>query len=147
MPSAGRHMVIDASAAAFLVLPGVSGSLEKRLQEVRNSGGRLLAPSILASEVAAAITKVLRMRKITRSEAEESFENWQQLLAADVFELLHANSLLSEAFDLSVRTHHALHDCLYLAVAQREQATLLTADNVFARKARAEHIDTEAIGV
>ncbi|HEY4115125.1 MAG TPA: type II toxin-antitoxin system VapC family toxin [Rhizomicrobium sp.] len=139
-------VVLDASAAVFLVLPGAPvANLSRILQDVRIDGSRIIAPSILASEVAAAITKMLRMRRITRSEAEEAFEVWQQLLATDLFDLTDANALLKHAFDLSIRVHHPLHDCLYLVLALRDRAAYLTADEIFARKAHALGIHIELV--
>jgi predicted nucleic acid-binding protein len=119
--------------------------LEERLQDARRRGGRLLAPSILASEVGAAITKSFRMRRMTRFEAEAAFENWRQLIAVDLFDLVDANDLLGEAFQYSIRLHHALHDCLYLVLARKERAAFLTADEVFARKAISEGVTAELL--
>jgi predicted nucleic acid-binding protein len=139
-------IVVDSSAAVLLILPGPADAvLNDRLRTVRSAGGGLLSPSILASEVAAAITKALRLRRMTRSEAEEAFNNWLHLLATDLFDLTDANTILAEAFELSVQLHHALHDCLYLVLAQSRSATLLTCDSAFARKARAQGVHIEFI--
>jgi predicted nucleic acid-binding protein len=140
------RIVVDSSAAVLLILPGPGDALlADRLRSVRSNGGALLAPSILASEVAAAITKALRLRRMTRTEAEDAFNNWLQLLATDLLDLTDANTILADAFELSVQLHHALHDCLYLVLAQSRSATLLTCDSVFARKADAQGVHTELI--
>ncbi|MBV8799235.1 MAG: type II toxin-antitoxin system VapC family toxin [Alphaproteobacteria bacterium] len=139
-----ERAVVDASVAVLLVLPGTGDP--SLLHSLRNGGTRLYAPSIIASEVAAAITKNLRLRQITRFEAQDSFSNWEQLLEADLLDLIDANSLLREAFDLSVQLHHALHDCIYVALAKRERATFITCDKVFARKAGGAHVNTEVLG-
>ena len=42
--------------------------------------------------------------------------------------------------------NHSLQDCIYLAIAERLNATLITADAKFVAKARASHPRVELLG-
>ena len=68
------------------------------------------------------------------------------MLRANVFDLSPANDLLEDAFELSLKLHHPLHDCLYLALAQSRKAAVATRDSILARKARELRLETELIG-
>jgi predicted nucleic acid-binding protein len=139
-------LVVDASAVVQLLLaetgtePVDAGLLHDPRWSV------LLAPSILVSETAAAITKKVRRKDITSVSAREAFRDWQAMLGEDVFALVPANDLIGDAFELSLKLHHPLHDCLYLALAQRHAAAVATRDIVLSRKARELGLEAELIG-
>jgi predicted nucleic acid-binding protein len=140
-------LVIDASIAVMLMVPNAAASsIDRNLLQDADPLSSFLAPSIIATEVAAAITKLLRQRRISVADANESFRNWREFLASDILSLIPANMLLSASFDLSVRLHHPLHDCLYMALAHRQKAGLITADRVLAEKARLLGLRTEFVG-
>jgi predicted nucleic acid-binding protein len=105
----------------------------------------LIAPSILVSETAAAITKKLRRKEIRQEAAMEAFRDWQAIQGDRVFTIFPANDLVDVAFALSLRLHHPLHDCIYLALAQAQEAAIATSDGVLARKARELGIATEFV--
>lgn len=46
-------------------------------------------------------------------------------------ELFPTEELLRDAFELSLELEHAMYDCLYLALALRQDAALVTADAAF----------------
>lgn len=104
-----------------------------------------MAPSILVSETAAAITKKLRRKEIRRESAMEAFRDWQMILGDRVFTIFAANDLVDTAFEFSLRLHHPLHDCIYLALAQSQEAAIATCDDALARKAREIGIAVEMI--
>jgi predicted nucleic acid-binding protein len=138
-------LVIDASLAVQLLLEEKgSESIETFL-----AGGTewypLIAPSILLSETAAAITKKVRRKEIGQGFAREAFREWRNVVAAQIFQLVPANDLLESAFELSLSLHHALHDCLYLVLAQEREAAIATHDAVLARKAREIGIEPQLI--
>ncbi len=56
-----------------------------------------------------------------------------------------ANELLDDAFDLSISLHHGLHDCLYLALARRQAASLITCDGVLAGKAKSLRLAVDLV--
>ena len=139
--------VIDASAAFLLLLPNSrAASLEQRLFLQLGDLDVLLAPSIIVTEVAAAITKSVRQGKITGTAAKEAFANWRDLIGAEMILLTAANTLVDDAFALSLRLHHPLHDCLYAALALQRNAAIITCDDSFARKAVSLGLQAELIG-
>jgi predicted nucleic acid-binding protein len=140
-------LVVDASAVVQLLLaePGTEPVDASLLHDPRWSV--LLAPSILVSETAAAITKKVRRKDITSASAREAFRDWRAMLGGDVFALVPANDLIDNAFELSLKLHHPLHDCLYLALGRERSAAIATRDLVLARKARELGLEAELIGV
>ena len=144
-PAQPNAFVIDASIAVQLVLEEpCSPEIETFVFE-RPNGALLLAPSILANETAAAITKKLRRKEIDLLSARKAFSDWRQLIADELFDLVPANNLLTAAFELSISLHHPLHDCLYVALAQSHKAAIVTRDVALARKARQIGIEAELI--
>ncbi|HEX3673492.1 MAG TPA: type II toxin-antitoxin system VapC family toxin [Rhizomicrobium sp.] len=141
-----RIIVIDASIAVQLVLTEpATDAVDAAV--LRNADvDSLIAPSILVSETAAAITKKCRRKEITPVSAREAFQVWQEMLADGLFELVPANDLIDEAFALSLRLHHSLHDCLYIALAQSRAAAIATRDIALAGKTKALGLETELIG-
>lgn len=49
------------------------------------------------------------------------------------------NRVITEAHALAIKMGHVLPDCIYLAMAKRLDVPLVTADEVFAKKARKLH--------
>jgi predicted nucleic acid-binding protein len=106
----------------------------------------LIAPSILATETSAAITKKVRRKEISEISALEAFRAWREILDRGLFELAPANDLIDPAFELSLRLNHPLHDCLYIALAQRHECALATRDAAMDSKARTLRMQVELIG-
>jgi predicted nucleic acid-binding protein len=143
-PQAGL-LVVDASLFVQLFVEEPATAAIAAYLSEQHKTDRFLAPSILASETAAAITKKLRRREIDIRSAREAFAGLQQTLREGVFELLPANDFIEAAFDLSVQLHHPLHDCLYLAIAKAHTAMFATRDDVLAVKARAIGIEADLV--
>jgi predicted nucleic acid-binding protein len=138
-------LVVDASVAVQLILQQDATTTADAVLLRDTRWLRLIAPSILASETAAAITKKLRRLDIDETSAREAFDTWRDMLDDEVFELTPANDLLDAAFELSLQRRHSLHDCLYLALAQANGAALATRDTALAQKAQELGIATELI--
>jgi len=139
-------LVVDASIGVQIVLAEPTSEAVKALLIGSADWHPLIAPSILVSEAAAAITKKVRRREISVASAREAFRTWTELVDRGLFVLTPANDLLDDAFELSLKLHHPLHDCLYLALAQSRKAAIATRDTILARKARELRLETELIG-
>lgn len=114
-------IVLDASVALKLLLPEADSAAALRLLD---NPIVLVAPDILPVELAAAIAKYHRRRLITLDEARAS-----AAAAGRVVTDLHpSRDLLAPAFELSLLLRHGVYDCLYLVLARRLSAPLLTAD-------------------
>jgi predicted nucleic acid-binding protein len=105
------------------------GSVAVRLYLSAHRDDRLIS-DFAAAEVAAAISRLVRMRLLTGEEASArlgDFEIWRAAASASV-EIHAADARLAYAyvrrFDLMLRAPDALH----LAVARRFDATLVTLD-------------------
>lgn len=114
-------VVVDASVAVKWVIPEV---LSDRADALRGRADRLLAPDLLLTEAANALWKKLLRREITAREATRALD----LLMASGLDLRPSAPLLGRALVLARRLRHPVYDCVYVALAQAEGATLVTAD-------------------
>jgi predicted nucleic acid-binding protein len=123
-------IVVDASVAVKWVIPE---ELSDQAESLRGRADRLLAPDLLLPEAANALWKKLLRREITTSEAAQAID----LLMASGLDLRPSGPLLGRALTLAQRLRHPVYDCVYVALAQAEGATLVTADQrLLARIAR-----------
>jgi predicted nucleic acid-binding protein len=96
---------------------------------------KLLAPELIRLEVAGALCRRVRNGELNASEAETRCQHWLSELHKGLFTLTPDRDLLPEAIALSMKLKHPLPDCLYLAVAIRFHAPLITADRPFHERA------------
>ena len=113
--------VLDASAAVRLILgdPAAAG-----LAQQIGEAALVLAPELMLSEVANTLWKLWRADLLNNLDP-------QQLLAdaGDLVDRLEPDRhLQTEALALACHLNHPVYDCLYLALARREAATLISAD-------------------
>jgi predicted nucleic acid-binding protein len=125
-------IVVDASVAVkwFLPEPG-----EAAAREVLAGGEKLMAPALIRVEVAAGITRKARLGEIENRDAARAVNLWFQALVDGVVTLVAGDTDLKEAAKLALLLRHPLQDCLYLALAIRLAAPLITADQQFAVRA------------
>lgn len=125
-------LVVDASVAAKWVLPE-AGSV--RAEELFLSGEALIAPSLVVAEIGNAICKRAVQGEMRSEQALVALNT-----AISLFnDLVPMESLGARAASLAIELRHPIYDCFYLALAERERATLITADEPLfaaARKAR-----------
>jgi predicted nucleic acid-binding protein len=120
------NYVIDASVAVKWVLPEIDSPIALRLRSEARAGMHLLfAPDIYPFEVGNALTRAERKGLIPAGDAQTHLLN---ILATppvlfDSLNLLHRAMSISSAFRLG------LYDCLYVALAERRQCQLVTADD------------------
>jgi predicted nucleic acid-binding protein len=89
----------------------------------------LAAPRLIVHEVASALSKLSRRRKISSVQADyafRSFDLYRPRLVGDL-------DLASPALALSLLHQMSYWDCLYLALAIERRADLITADRRFYR--------------
>jgi predicted nucleic acid-binding protein len=99
--------------------------------------GKLLAPELIRLEVSAALCRRVRTGGLDAEDAEARCQHWLAELSKGLFSLTPDRDLLPEAIALSTKLKHQAHACLYLAVAIRSHAPLITADREFHDRARA----------
>jgi predicted nucleic acid-binding protein len=130
--------VVDASVAVKWILPESGSSAAAALRELNDD---LSAPSLIAVEVGNALWKAVRRGSVTRSEALEGFE----AALISLQSLIPIEELRVRALTLAIELRHPIYDCFYLALAQRENALLVTADEVMFTAARKAKIKARRI--
>src|SRR5712691_4206790 len=117
--------VLDASVGFKWAVSETDSDKANRLRDdFRNAVHVLLAPDVLPGEVGPALTRAERQGKIPVGDAV--------ILLNDVLQtcsVLHASyPLLLRACEISSQTRVGFFDCLYVALAERENCQLVTAD-------------------
>lgn len=120
--------VLDASAAVRLILADPAAA---ELAESIREAALVLAPELMLSEVANTLWKLQRAEQLADLDPQE--------LLADARELVDRvepdRHLHAEALALACHVDHPVYDCLYLALARREAACLISTDRRLLRLA------------
>ena len=118
-------LVIDASVALKLIFDEGDSKLAVDVFAAANS----LAPELLKIETGNRIARAVFSGEFSLSEgvlAQRTIEN-------SIVRFYPDRNLLERAFLLSSTLNHAIYDCIYLALAEQENACLVTADGRFCR--------------
>jgi predicted nucleic acid-binding protein len=122
--------VIDASAAtAWLANEPDSADLDTLIVK----GEDLIAPDLIIAEIGNALWKKSRAGDFDIARTEEAF----RLLKDAGLRLTESGTLVVEAVRLASRLSHPVYDCLYLGLAQKRGAELVTLDKRMAAAAAA----------
>lgn len=92
----------------------------------------LFAPDLILFEVANAMQKAVAARRITVAEGWTALDE----LPGEVRALVPSAPLLPLAFAVATELPHPVYDCVYLALAERDDALVVTADDAFLDKLR-----------
>lgn len=120
--------VIDASVALKWYVPEQDSPIA--LELLSEPGAALHAPGLLRIEIANAMWRLARTGQI-------SHEIWPQAHSELVLSIDHwhsSSALLGEAMMLARDLNHPVYDCIYVALAKRIDAKLVTADQRLAGK-------------
>jgi predicted nucleic acid-binding protein len=123
-------LVVDASVIAKWLFAEVDSDKARALYtEARTGRLSLIAPQILPVEIGC----VLYVRVLRRLlEAVEALALYRRFEVA--CPTLHDISRLAPAaLELALQYQHSVYDCLYVALAMREQGELITADQQLVR--------------
>ena len=125
------RVVLDASVALKWVLnePDSEIALQVR-SEIRQQLHQILAPDTFLAEIGHALTRSERKGLI---RPPESLTFYGDILstAPDLHSII---PLMPRAIELSSQVRHGVYDCLLIALGERENCSVLTADNAFAAK-------------
>jgi predicted nucleic acid-binding protein len=117
-------LVIDASVAVKFV--SNEGGRAEALS-YGDEAARMIAPDWLRVEVAHTLWRKVSMELLSREQAEQAAQG-----LPDFFDHFHlASELLVASYQLAFELKHGIYDCLYLALAIREDCSVLTADRKF----------------
>jgi predicted nucleic acid-binding protein len=116
-----KHFVIDASVLVKLFFEEEHSRASVHYVE---NASELLAPDLIWVETANVVWKRLRRGEVAAEDAGELVQEMLRLpiLTSASFELV------SPAMALAADTGRTVYDCLYLALAIRENVPLLTGD-------------------
>lgn len=120
-------LVVDASVALKWLIdePGSDAALALRERE-------MAAPALLRLEVANTLRTLAARGSIDRAQAADLFALFQ---SAPVTIVESDDRLEADALQLALTLDHPVYDCVYLALAERLDHSLVTADRRFAAAA------------
>lgn len=114
-------VVLDASAV-IRIMEGAPQAVP--LQEALLRANLVVAPELMLTEVANALWRLQRAGQLEADGLQERLTR-----AAELVDHIEPDRHLQvEALALACHLDHPVYDCLYLALARREAAALLTAD-------------------
>jgi predicted nucleic acid-binding protein len=125
--------VVDASIAVKWVIPEV---LSDKADRLRAGDDEMLAPDLLLTEVANALWKKTARREITPVEADRALD----LVKESGIDLRPTGPLLARAVQFARRLNHPVYDCVYLALAEHEHVSFITADRRLLRRVSARRL-------
>lgn len=119
-------VVVDSSAAVSVALQRVeAGAFSRYLSEAE----AVYAPELLIAEVANVFWKYYRLEDMPMTVCEAACRHALEL----VDDFISLRELALEAFALACQTQEPVYDMLFLVLARRENATLLTLDKKLAK--------------
>ncbi|HEY3778744.1 MAG TPA: type II toxin-antitoxin system VapC family toxin [Rhizomicrobium sp.] len=121
-------IVVDSSVAAkwFLEEPG---TLEA---EALQEHGDSIAPDLIIPEVLNTIWKNVRLKRIVPAQMKLV----AAALPSHLAWIVSTRILAGRAAEIAVELDHPVYDCFYIALAEREGCTLVSADQRLQRKIR-----------
>jgi predicted nucleic acid-binding protein len=131
--------VVDASVAVKWVLLEEGSDHALAAIEVHRP---LVAPTLVLVEVANAIRKRVRAGQMTAASGAAAFID---VLAAPMTRIELDDRLAADALGIALELAHPVADCVYLALAMRSRARVLTADRKFVEAVRRRAVYREHV--
>lgn len=129
-------LVVDTSVALKWV---VAEEESERAQML--VGLPLVAPDLLRAELANALwKKVVLRRELTPEQAARGLDR-----ASAALRFIPAAPFADRALGIGLKLGHPVYDCFFLALAERLELLLVTADRRFLQRVRASSLDTRVI--
>jgi predicted nucleic acid-binding protein len=125
-----KFLVLDASV---VVKWYVNEDQSDRAQQLLDSEYLFLAPDLFYAEVGSALTRQYRVH--SQISADDLRLALSDLIAMGI-EAVSTGVLLERASEISIALGHPMQDCFYLALAERWDTILITADAQFVAKVK-----------
>lgn len=129
------RVVLDASAAVRVARQSEG---YEPFEAFLHKADSIETPEIFIAETSNAMWKYFKAGYLSRQSAEDSLEAALRL----VDEIIPMRPLVREAFSLAATGQRSTYDMFYLALARRNDAVLLTADQGLARFAESHDVKT-----
>lgn len=126
-------IAVDASVAVKWLWPE-PGYVEAR--QLLKDGTKLVAPAIVRIEVAGAVLRRYREKKLTETEAHSVLSFWSRILQTGALHLVPIEELYDLAVAISFLARHGLADCLYVAASKDLDVPLITADETLQKRCK-----------
>jgi predicted nucleic acid-binding protein len=120
--------VIDASVVIKWVVQEAGTSEALSLLD----SNALIAPDLILVECTNILWKKARRRELSSAEAHFA----ARLIEGSDLQLREMLPLLTESLELAIKLDHPAYDCIYLALALKENLRFVTADESLVRKLR-----------
>ena len=131
-------LIVDASVAVKWVLPEADSD---KAVALRASDVDIIAPSLVIAELGNAIWKSATRGDMTAANAQHAL----RIAVAHYHRLLPIEDLMTAALAFATALRHPIYDSFYLALAEREAATLITADERLLAAAKKTKIKATAL--
>jgi predicted nucleic acid-binding protein len=130
-------LIVDASVAIkwFVDEPGTD-----RARMIWQRRDHLVAPDLLVPEVCSAMWRKVRLRQAVQDQAAEAADR----LPSGMLELRPTATLALRALAIAFDLDHPVYDCFYLALAEREGGSMVTADQRFLARLSGSKFETLA---
>jgi len=135
-------IVVDASVAVKWLLPEDGAEAARDLLA---GSDPLLVPSVAGIEVPGAVLRKLRAGLLDEMEAKECLALWNDLLRENV-RVVPVEELLDSAVRIAISCSHPLTDCVYVAMAVKLGAPLVTADAALQSRCKRAHREIVLLG-
>jgi predicted nucleic acid-binding protein len=130
-------IVVDASVAAKWALKEEHSVAANAVRTEES----LIAPSLIAAELGSVFWKAFRRGALSPADAAMALK----LSLLPFQELIATETLHHQALAFAIDLKHPVYDCFYLALAERENAPLVTADEAMITAARKAKIKVRRI--
>lgn len=121
-----KRFVVDASVAIKWYLPeALAEQADRFLEEAAAAGSRLLAPDLIVAELGNIIWKKHRLKELSVQDARQILA---QILDVFPVQICSSMPLLEPAWEIAQVYERSVYDALYVALAERSDAVLVTAD-------------------
>ncbi len=128
-------LVVDASVAVKWLVREPGNDAARALFDLPDP---LIAPDWLLVEAASTFWRKVKRSELLEIHAERHMDDLPEFFS----ELFESSELAKDALRIGFRLRHSVYDCLYLALAEREDCQLVTADAEFfaaIKRGRLEH--------
>jgi predicted nucleic acid-binding protein len=119
--------VVDASVVIKWFVPEIHGDAARRLLE--HDDHQYFAPDLVFPETSNALWKKVRRGELTSAQGQHLVRD----LGSIAVETIPARALANDAYSLAISTGCSVYDAMYLALAVRLDARMLTTDERLAR--------------
>ena len=130
-----RFVVLDASVAVKWYVDETDSESAVALLDVDDL--IFLAPDIFLAEVVNALLRQSRAGQLTEGALDRALRD----LSFSAPELIASTRLMDRAVAVARALGHPVYDCLYLALAERWETVLITADAEFVGRCRSRLAD------